>query len=492
LETKPATTSGARRVFGNTILLSFGQGIGLVSMAVWTVAVARYIGPDLYGFYAFAQAVVSVLVIFVGMGLDEITTRDVSQHPGRGRPYLVTFSVAKAIVAAVVLGGFVLISLREATSNEVVVVLVVSVMGAIQSMNSLITSLLYARDRMPVSVIGQSANYVTTMTTGIVAIWLDKGFGTILFLSMVASLIQLAITLAGARRALPRERTADETIRGWTGLRPILRRALPFAAVSIVSVLNSNLLIILLRTVSYSDKALGQFAAAQRLAMIMAIVPSMMVQVLIPSFSRAYAEDRERFAGMFERAYRYVVFASLPAAVALAVVAPALLTLVFGEQFAPAGETLRVLSLVLAGAGVYVLGPALIAMDGQGLLARLHLVNLVAVGVAAYLLIPQFGAEGAAWAMVLGSVGSLAVYSRVLFGRLQLGFPTGWVAKTLVASAVTTAACAALYGRVHFVIVLFLVAPVVYLASHLVLRTLTPGDWQYVRSVLAPVRSAGS
>ena len=345
---------------------------------------------------------------------------------------------------------------------------------------------------MPVSVIGQSANYVTTMTTGIVAIWLDKGFGTILFLSMVASLIQLAITLAGARRALPRERTADETIHGWTGLRPILRRALPFAAVSIVSVLNSNLLIILLRTVSYSDKALGQFAAAQRLAMIMAIVPSMMVQVLIPSFSRAYAEDRERFAGMFERAYRYVVFASLPAAVALAVVAPALLTLVFGEQFAPAGETLRVLSLVLAGAGVYVLGPALIAMDGQGLLARLHLVNLVAVGVAAYLLIPQFGAEGAAWAMVLGSVGSLAVYSRVLFGRLQLGFPTGWVAKTLVASAVTTAACAALYGRVHFVIVLLLVAPVVYLVSHLVLRTLSPGDWQYVRSVLAPVRSTGS
>jgi O-antigen/teichoic acid export membrane protein len=487
----PVAASGARRVFGNTILLSLGQGIGLVSMAAWTVAVARYVGPDLYGFYAFAQAVVSVLVIFVGMGLDEVTTRDVAQNPGRGRPYLAAFSVVKAAVATAVLGGFVLLMVPDATSTEVVVVVIVAAMGAVQTFNSLVTSLLYALDRMTVSVAGQSANYATTMVTGLAAIWAGGAFGIILAFSLGASLLQLAITLRGARRALP-EPVPGDRVGGWEGLRPILGRALPFAAVAVVSVLNSNLLIILLRTVSISDTALGHFAAAQRLAMIMAIVPSMMVQVLIPSFSRAYAEDPERFAGMFERAYRYVVFASLPAAAVLAVVAPALLTLVFGDQFAPAGETLRVLALVLAGAGTYVLGPALIAMDAQGLLARLHVVNLLAVGIVAYLLIPRFGAEGAAWAMVLGAVGSAVVYSRILFARLSLRFPTGWVAKTVVASAATAVVAALLDGVVHFLVVLVLVGPVTYMALQVALRTLDAADWRYVRSVLGPSRSAGS
>lgn len=484
----PATkASGARRIFGNTILLTAGQGVGLVSMAVWTVLVARYIGPDLYGYYAFAQAVVSVLVIFVGMGLDEVTTRDVAQRPALGRSYLVTFGLAKLVAAVFVLGGFLAMSLAgDASGAEVPVVAIVTAMGAVQALNSLVMALLYAQDQMASFVIGQSANYLVTMTSGLVAIWLDRSFATILAFSLVASLVQLVLTSLAARRKLARPQERAFAAAG--DLKRVARRAFPFAAVALVSVLQSNLLIILLGASDYSDEALGQFGAAQRLAMIILIVPSMIAQVLVPAFARAHASDPVRFAGMFERAYRYVVFGAVPAAGALAVVAPSLLELVFGSEFAGGGDTLRVLALILVGAPTYVLGPALVAMDRQGLVARVHAANLVAVGIAAWLLIPSFGAEGAAAALAVGSVASLVLYSRIVYGKLQLAYPAAWVVKTLVASGVTVVVCALAQERVHFLLVLVVVAPVVYAAANLVLRTLSASDWQYVRSVVAPAR----
>jgi O-antigen/teichoic acid export membrane protein len=390
-----------------------------------------------------------------------------------------------------VLGGFFLVQLGSgASSDEIVIVSIVTVMGALQAMTSLTTSLLFARDAMHLSVAAQAANYLVTMTTGVAAIWLDRSFGTILFLSMLASAIQLTLTFVFVRRRLAGV-PSEPGLMPRPELKRTMRRALPFAAVALVSVLHSNMLIILLGTSRYSDVALGRFAAAQRLASVILIVPSMVAQVLVPALSRAFAGDAERFAGMFERAYRYVLFVSLPAAATLAVVAPPLLTLAFGDEYAPAGDTLRILSLVLAGAPTYVLGPALIAMDRQGLLARVHTANLVVVGLAAFLLIPRFGAEGAAWAMVLGAVGSLVVYSRILFTTLSLRFPRGWAAKTVAASAVTTAACAGAADRVHFAVVALLVAPAVYVVANLALRTLGAADWDYVRSVILPARSAG-
>ncbi len=479
-------------MFGNTILLSAGQGVGLVSMAIWTIAVARYIGPGLYGFYAFAQAVVSVLAIFLGMGLDEITTRDVAQDGRLGCSYLVTFTGAKTLVATVVLGGFLVVMLRgDPAPTEVSVVVVVAAMGLIQSLTSLAAALLYAYEAMHLLVVGQSVNYVLTMTSGLLAIWLDRSFATILVLSLVASVVQLVLVLTFARRRLARSSPAGPVVQAPSEFLRVARRALPFLAVAVVSVLHSNMLIILLKTSRYSDVALGRFAAAQRLSMIILIVPSMVAQVLVPAFSRAYAEAPDRFTGMFERAYRYILFLSVPAAIGIAAVAPALLDLTYGDEFTAAGGTLRVLALVLIGAAAYVLGPALVAMDRQGVVARIHTVNLVAVGVVAYLLIPRFGAEGAAWAMVVGAVGSLALYSRILFATLDVGFPAAWVVKTAAAAGVTALACAAVVEHVHFLVVLLVVVPVTYLAVHLALRTLSGHDWQYVRSVLLPAKSPG-
>lgn len=480
------TPSGARRIVGNTILLSIGQGIGIVSMAVWTVAVARRIGPDTYGFYAFAQAVVSVLVIFVSIGMDEVTTRDVARHPERARSYLSTVARVKVVLAAVVLGGFVAVSLAgDPTRGEATIVVLVSAMGAVQALNSLMMALLQAREVMHLFVAGQATNYVFTMVSGVAAIALDRTFAVVLWFSLVASLLQLAVTLYFVRRRVTAGVGRDDFPR-LADVPAVVKTAFPFAVVTIITVVHANMLIILLKAGSYSDTSLGHFAAAQRLATLVLVVPSVVSQVLIPAFSRAYAHDRDQFKGMFDRAYRYGLFLSVPAGLVLAVVAPSLLVLVFGDEYAAAGTTLRILVLVVAGATGYVLAPALVAMDRQGLVARLQALNLAVTGVLAFVLIDLMGAEGAAWALVVGAGWTLVVYSRILYKGLALPFPRVWAVKAALAAVATAAVSRAAIEVTHFLLVLIVVAPAAFLVVHALLRTLDAEERRYVRGLVVP------
>jgi O-antigen/teichoic acid export membrane protein len=481
-----ARPSGARRVFGNTVLLSAGQGVGLVSMAIWTIVVARYIGPERYGFYAVAQAVVSILVIFVGLGLDQVMTRDVAQDPGLARPYLRRFALVKVVSGALVLGGYLAVGLAaDPTPSQAGVLAIVAALGGAQALNALVMSLLYAQDAMRSYVVAQSTNFVATMVTGIVVIALDGSFRTVLLFSLLSSLVQLGLSSAAAIRRLPPAGPAPEP----PPLSSLLRRGAPFALVALITVMHGNLLIILLEATGSSSASVGRFAAAQRIATVFMIVPGMLAQVLLPPMSRAYAEGAETLGGMFDRAYRYVLLLSIPAAAALAAVAPQLLERLYGPEYAAAGDALRILTLVLLSAVVYVVGPALSAMDRQGLVARIHGANLAVVALAAYALIPEFGAQGAAWALVAGAVAASVVYSRLMFRRLGLRFPVAWTLKTIAAAAVVGGACLAVAERLNFVVVLLLVAPVAFLGSLIVLRTLDASDWQYVRGIVLPARS---
>src|SRR5204863_6407255 len=95
-----------RRVVRNTAVLSVGQIVTLVTMTLWTIIVARQIGPATYGFYSYAQATLGILAVFINLGLDELLTRNVAQRPESGLQYLVTFSAIKLCLASIILGGF--------------------------------------------------------------------------------------------------------------------------------------------------------------------------------------------------------------------------------------------------------------------------------------------------------------------------------------------------------------------------------------------------
>ena len=52
----------------------------LITSLIVGIAVARYLGPEMYGIIAFATAVYAVSVIIVSLGIDDIIMKDMMQH----------------------------------------------------------------------------------------------------------------------------------------------------------------------------------------------------------------------------------------------------------------------------------------------------------------------------------------------------------------------------------------------------------------------------
>ena len=171
-----------------------------------------------------------------------------------------------------------------------------------------------------------------------------------------------------------------------------------------------------------TDVETGLYTAAYRVYEGLSYAPSVIAAVLSPRLSALHGGDRADRA-----AHRRLALLGLAGSTALALVvgvvayrfATPLMTLLFGEDFAPAAAPFRILCLGLGFVfAIWVLHAIAISVNRERLLLKTGIVGLV-VNVALNLyLIPRDGASGAALATIAGEGVSLVVLVYGLWTRV--------------------------------------------------------------------------
>jgi O-antigen/teichoic acid export membrane protein len=164
----------------------------------------------------------------------------------------------------------------------------------------------------------------------------------------------------------------------------------------------------------------GIYSAAYKVYETALLAPSVVTVVLFPVLSKLKHTRPERFESVAARCMGWLVVAGVPCALAVAVLAHPLVTLLFGDAFAPAALVLQ----LLIGCSV------LVALDQ--VLALVLLVHarqdldlaVLAVAASCYVaallaLIPAWGYVGAAAATVIAAVVQLG--ARLYCVRTRLG-----------------------------------------------------------------------
>jgi O-antigen/teichoic acid export membrane protein len=171
-----------------------------------------------------------------------------------------------------------------------------------------------------------------------------------------------------------------------------------------------------------TDVETGLYTAAYRVYEGLSYAPSVIAAVLTPRLSALYGGERADRA-----AHRRLAVLGLAGSTALALVfgviayrfATPLMTLLFGEDFAPAAAPFRILCLGLGFVfAIWVLHAIAISVNRERLLLTTGIIGLVVnVGLNLYL-IPHDGASGAALATVAGEGVSLVVLVYGLWTRV--------------------------------------------------------------------------
>lgn len=252
----------------------------------------------------------------------------------------------------------------------------------------------------------ESALILCLRILGVALVWVALGSG----LGLVG------VSWAFVASAVPSIALGSWLLRGTKGSRPlpsdpgigaVLRASAPLAV-------NGGLALLSLRVEMlavwhfHGDRETGLFVTALRVVEFLNLVPSAVGAGAMPALTRealAGAGDAVR-----RRTVATVAFLGAPAAAGAALVAPGLLSLIFGADYAEAAPSLRVLALAVVPLFLNgVLVSALIAAGRGEWLPRLTAVRVGLAAALAFLLVPRFGGLGAAWGFMASETALLAL-----------------------------------------------------------------------------------
>ena len=196
----------------------------------------------------------------------------------------------------------------------------------------------------------------------------------------------------------------------WARIRESLRFVLPLVFDTACFMVWNGVDVLLLRAFQTLD-IVGTYGAAKSLSNGALIAGSAIGTALLPQAARLLPDERSSY---FRTLLLTVVGATLPAIMAIAVLAPWLLTLFFGPSYRSAATTLAILACAM---GMYGIGLTLeaswIAMGRPRLAAAGTAVAAAVAVVSAPFLIGLAGMVGAALASALGSAGRLVLLATV-------------------------------------------------------------------------------
>lgn len=391
---------------------------GIVSVAGWSVAklatsavvlpvLARLLGIEGYGQYAYYLAVLLLASQFANVGMMQTMTKHVAERPDDlawcravARAGALINGLGVAIVGAVV--GLLLFSTAPQGTPALFMVAVVVGVLLFDQVWFYARGILYGLRHEERVTIPAMIGVVAAGALGVALAITNMGVPGVLTGLLVADFFVAIVCLRSVLRTLrgtERDRFVPAVpLPTWQ----LLRFGWSAMLFSVLNMALCSLDVILVRHLAGGAQA-GLYAAAVQWSQFVWFIPIAVEGVMLQSTARLWAEQRvEDVSALVSRLLRYVMLGTAFLLLIVFVLGDQLVALYFGPQFAPAVIGLR---LLVPGAFAYamarVLWPVIQAGGEGGQLVRVMIATVLADVGMCWALVPHWGAAGAALATSL-------------------------------------------------------------------------------------------
>jgi O-antigen/teichoic acid export membrane protein len=391
------------------------------------ILLARWLGPEDFGTFSFALAMVALLTIPAQLGFPGLLLRMVPIHLARSElgtlRGLAARSVQLVTLASVVIAaawlltlGPIGVRLGDMPSGPLTLAagLIPLVALIVLAQNALVG--------LGRPVLGQVPGQLVRPGAFLLALFLIQAAGRITVESAIlANVGASGLALAGAGWLWLRTRppgAASPPVEGSTA--GWLRDATPFlllAGAQVIAVRTDLLMLGLLM----DPEDVGKYRVAVQIADGLGMILVAFSAVIAPHLARLHATgDLRAVQRILVGSHRLGLLVLLPVSLALALGAVPLLGLIFGPEYSSAAHTMRI--LVLGRAAYAAIGFSGLALSMFGLASLASAATMVMAGANVglnLLLIPPFGMTGAASATVTSTL--LVNVAVVLIIKIKLG-----------------------------------------------------------------------
>jgi O-antigen/teichoic acid export membrane protein len=396
----------ARSVALTTGALLFGRMLALLAGIATVTITSRYLGARDFGALTAAMAYASLFALLTDLGMSTVATREIARAPEREREIVgnvISVGLLVAIAAAavgltlmlLVYSGRIHTATREAIVILLVQVLVAPITGATRARFT-------ARQRGYLVALGDVALAIGMAGLTAIAAGAHLGFRLVVVAVTGGYVLQAIVMAAIALREGGLSVAFDRVIAS-----RLVRSALPLGGILLINYLYFRLDVLLLSWIK-TDVDVAHYGLAYRVLEGLMVLPGYLMLALFPEIARS-ENDPARLRATVGAALGVLEAVSLPAVALLATFSSEIVVLLGTHSYDASGPVLAILALALGISylnGVY--GNALVALGRQRMLFWVSVPTLLVNLVANLLLIPPYGVDGAAWAVVISEVVALA------------------------------------------------------------------------------------
>lgn len=401
------------------------QAIGRVASLALGVVLARFLAPRGYGCYAYAFAIMSILLVFAEAGVPMLLLREVAAAESRGDWGLIRGVLRRGLqfvavvsICIAIAGLCVVFSLSDRSQTTrfytTALMLLVLPFAAIAKTTG------YGLRGLDRVVASQALEVLLRPFLVVVTVLVVFLICPELRLPYVVMAVQLAsvmllvlITLVMLKQAIPSE--ACNVSRKYRS-KYWLESAVPFVLLGGAQVINNQTDIIMLGWFT-APEVVGPYRVAVQGAALISQSLLAVNAVLAPQFARLHEQrDSSQLQALVTTSARFSMFAALPLSVAFMFFGNVVVSLVFGGEYESAHLPLAILAFAQLTNVSFGSVALLLNMSGHQAITARILWKTVAINVVLnVVLIPKYEAVGAAMA----SAFSLIFWNILLFWQAK-------------------------------------------------------------------------
>ena len=397
----------------DTLWLASSDGLAIIFGLIGQVILAKALLQSDYGLLVVILDAFATMYILIDAGLPTIIARDVPRSPGASRQAVRRVLKLQAMIAIPFLLGSAIVSTSIWDDAPLGLLMACALVAFGHIMSYPHKAMLRALGEARIESVLKLVERV--ITTGLYSIFLISdydsptvyacGFSIGVFISLIGTL------WIGERLARDGD---DDLPPEWKSKKTLLISALPFAVtLGILPYVTKLEKFLLAGLASYDDVSLYHVAQLAWIAGLM--LPQAMRAALLPYLGEA-RDDPQEFGNRMLVAHHWTIVILPVGLVAGHLIVSFSIPQFFDSNYADAVE---VFDILLAGWAMTLLAiPWYVALQaGQNPWRFTSLIALVVLsaGVSGWLLIPEYGVMGAAWASVIGCSIMLSV-SKLLCG----------------------------------------------------------------------------
>lgn len=401
-----------RQFMKNVSWLVVAKSVPSAANVVEMIVLARVLGLELFGLLTLIIAYVKVVSSLVDFRVWESVVRYVGEflEKKESERALSMIKFSYMVDAAAGLLAFGVCLLLAGVANDIFIksqdgfdlVLIFSLTLVVASVNTTSEALFRVFDRFKTIVFVQSAKAVFKLGSVLAALYMGYGIRGVLVAYVAVSFFEFVLTQIVVNRMLK-----DKGLHTWLSskvgllsdrMREIIWFLLNTSFNATLTIANEGKVAVLILGHFFGSGEAGLYKIARAVIKVVKRITDPLHEAIFPrlvSFSTSNLYDR--FAEIVKFSVRSLLKLIIPVLIIVLLFTEQIIGLVFGGQYVPASDTMRVLAVAVLFAGsTFWLTPMLLAIGRPGLRTAVSTFKVLFYVALLFVLVPRYSYLGAA------------------------------------------------------------------------------------------------